>query len=415
MLLELKNIGKIEQASVEINGITVIAGENDTGKSTVGKVLYSIFNSFYNIDEQIQQQRKESIANSLVLLQLDIIDKNIPLKIDELTTIIMDNRMQYMQQPDKLKEDIAEFISKSINERVNLSDIKDDILTKIFGVFNVSDKTFLDRVLTNRFRQEFSSQINNIYFQEKGTISLFIKEKPININVTRNHVYVNMNKIKFLNTEAICIDDPFILDEMNVSINKNIHDHRIDLKTRLRDKKNKLNTFNEILIDNKLQNIYKRINTICEGDLEISNFNIGYKKPDSKEVLNIKNISTGLKTFVILKTLLQNGWIEDNGTIILDEPEIHLHPEWQLLFARLIVLLQKEFNLHILLTTHSPYFLNAIEVYSAKYNITNKCKYYLAVNKDNTAIIQDVTDNTEEIYAKLARPLQDLENEEYGL
>ena len=63
---------------------------------------------------------------------------------------------------------------------------------------------------------------------------------------------------------------------------------------------------------------------------------------------------------------------------ILDEPEIHLHPEWQLLFAELIVLLQKEFDVHILLNSHSPYFLNAIEVYSAKYGIDDRCKYYLA-------------------------------------
>ncbi len=36
-------------------------------------------------------------------------------------------------------------------------------------------------------------------------------------------------------------------------------------------------------------------------------------------------ICYGLKTFVILKMLLTSGVIERNGTIILDEPEIHLH------------------------------------------------------------------------------------------
>ena len=43
MKLVLKNIGKVQNATVEINGITVIAGENDTGKSTVGKALFSVF------------------------------------------------------------------------------------------------------------------------------------------------------------------------------------------------------------------------------------------------------------------------------------------------------------------------------------------------------------------------------------
>ena len=57
----------------------------------------------------------------------------------------------------------------------------------------------------------------------------------------------------------------------------------------------------------------------------------------------------------------------DDYIIIIDEPEIHLHPEWQLIFAELIVLIQKEFGMHILLNTHSPYFLNAIQVFSKKY------------------------------------------------
>ena len=49
MKITIKNIGKIKEATVEINGITVIAGENNTGKSTVGKALYAVFNSFYNV------------------------------------------------------------------------------------------------------------------------------------------------------------------------------------------------------------------------------------------------------------------------------------------------------------------------------------------------------------------------------
>lgn len=55
MILSLKNIGKVESAKVELNGITVIAGENDTGKSTIGKALYSIFNGFYKIECIITQ------------------------------------------------------------------------------------------------------------------------------------------------------------------------------------------------------------------------------------------------------------------------------------------------------------------------------------------------------------------------
>ena len=47
MIFEVKNIGKIRHADVKLDGITVIAGENNTGKSTIGKMLFCVFNSFY--------------------------------------------------------------------------------------------------------------------------------------------------------------------------------------------------------------------------------------------------------------------------------------------------------------------------------------------------------------------------------
>ena len=123
----------------------------------------------------------------------------------------------------------------------------------------------------------------------------------------------------------------------------------------------------KILVDEKLKNIYNAINDVCDGELSLNDqATFEYKTSKLKEPLDIVNISTGMKSFIIIKTLLQNGRIDENGIIILDEPEIHLHPEWQLKFAEIIVLLQKEFGLNILLNTHSPYFLNACLLYASK-------------------------------------------------
>ena len=63
MKITIKNIGKIKEATVEINGITVIAGENNTRKSTIGKALYAVFKSFYNVEEHIRKEKIQSIEN----------------------------------------------------------------------------------------------------------------------------------------------------------------------------------------------------------------------------------------------------------------------------------------------------------------------------------------------------------------
>ena len=39
MKLGLSNINKIRQADINLNGLTVIAGTNDSGKSTIGKMI----------------------------------------------------------------------------------------------------------------------------------------------------------------------------------------------------------------------------------------------------------------------------------------------------------------------------------------------------------------------------------------
>jgi len=183
--------------------------------------------------------------------------------------------------------------------------------------------------------------------------------------------------------------------------------HRDTLKEKLlRDSKDLLET---IKTDEKLKDIYTKLEYIKLGELKYRNNIARYEADDLS--INAENIAAGLKTFVIIKTLLENGSLENDGTMILDEPEIHLHPKWQLLLAELIVLIQKVFNMHILLNTHSPYFLHAIEVYSKHHGISKKCRYYLTEldEEEKTAHIKEVTGNTEEIYKLLAEPFDTLE------
>ena len=68
MNLKINNVAKIKNANIRIDGITVIAGENNTGKSTVGKILFSLFNAISNIDERIVTERKMCIRDRRKLI-----------------------------------------------------------------------------------------------------------------------------------------------------------------------------------------------------------------------------------------------------------------------------------------------------------------------------------------------------------
>ena len=63
MKLVIKNFAKIKDADIALNGITVIAGENNSGKSTVGKVLGAVFHSFLCLDKVIYEHRLKNMAS----------------------------------------------------------------------------------------------------------------------------------------------------------------------------------------------------------------------------------------------------------------------------------------------------------------------------------------------------------------
>ena len=412
MFLSIKNLGKIAAADIAIDGITVIAGENDTGKSTVGKTLFCIFNSFYQIDRQIYKEKFSSIINQ--------ISKNFGSYIslpafEEIAKSIINKKDIYMNDVNLLIQYLKNLLIQSDSNFEKPFDKTelDKIANNFIRILSISDHEILIAILKNKMQSEFNMQINNLNYPEKTSeITLIIKEKEIKIYVTDNNNIDIFNNIN-LNTEVIYFDDPHIMDNPRETIYNN--GHRAHLRTLL-FKNKAISVIDEIIASKKLDVIFEKFNSVCPGEMILRNTTqrFVYKERESGNMIDATNMSAGLKTFAIIKTLLLNGSLEENGTIILDEPEIHLHPKWQLVFAEIIVLLQKEFNLHILINTHSPYFLDAIEVYSRKHGIAGKCKYYLAEISDNgMSVISDVSLDTEKIYKKLAEPFQKLEDDSY--
>ena len=406
MKLSIKNVGKLKEADVEINGITVIAGENNTGKSTVSKILFSLFNGFYNFDKKLLELKSKDITNIFWRFVQNLNRENVNILIDISDKIVKDTSYKF----DRNK------LIKLIQENRNFISIEylEEVSEKIFNILNIKDEEYLENTISYILNNEFDNQINTIWSNDLGEIALEIKENELKLRIKNNKVIKIENKIN-LHSEVIYIDDPFVIDNLNEYKWRDINyleNHKESLETKLIREKNEKTFSEKIIAKNNLQQITEKLEEVINGKIKFNQGKWIYEFENNNE-LNLKNLSAGLKSFAILKRLVENGNLEEKGIVILDEPEIHLHPEWQLKFAELIVLLQKEFRMHILLTTHSPYFVSAIEVFSEKYKIDDKCKYYVAENKGNSGIIKDITRNTNIIFKKMARPFQDLENIRY--
>ena len=423
MRVKISNIGKIKEADVTINGITVIAGENNTGKSTVGKVLYAMFNSFVDVKKKVDEERVESLQRSIFSFLQEINGSNIGFpQVDSNALAVKLNNIK----ENLNKEKIVQIFTNEINLKTsvienNYSRLEPSI-NNILRVLSVDNNDYLKILVQKNFSEEFNQQINNMIENIYGQIDLTIKQQISSVKFDDNIVCF-VDKKTDIFSDAIYLDDPFILDERPskdflasiFNSNSKFYRHKDKLGDLIYKQVESNNLVDKIVTEERLQKIIDKVHSACKGRTFFKNNNeLMYQQDNMKSSFKVANLSTGLKTFVILQTLLLSGAIKDGSLIILDEPEIHLHPEWQLLFAELIVMLQKEFNLHILLNTHSPYFLNAIEVFAEKYGIGDKCEYYLSYNKQDESYVRCVTGNLEEIYAKLAKPLQTLENLRYA-
>lgn len=410
MKLNIKNLGRIKEAEIKIDGITIIAGENNTGKTTVGKVLFSCFNSFNNLEKEIYLDRKLSIRKELYNLY-DLFEKyetinyrNLELleyKLDDMSDnlysihikskkniydILITNLSVYVDMKDENIIDYIKKAAKKIEEYINIPDEKIGY-KKIEEYFN------------EMFNKQINSRIERDTIAEINILDLHFKFKDDEC-IDTNLNYLNKRNIYF-------IDNPFIFDRNDYFYSLSIQESHLINNILYSEKPS---TSDKILAEEKLKKIYEKLSNVVNGKILEKDKEFYLEQEVFYEPISIHNLSAGLKSFAIIKMLLERNALKEGDILVLDEPEIHLHPKWQLLYAEIIVLLQKEFNIYILITTHSPYFLEAIEMYSKLHNMQEKTNYYLSDIENKYSVFKLVNETIEDIYSLMAQPIEELED-----
>ncbi|MCC4798663.1 hypothetical protein BCT30_18065 [Enterovibrio norvegicus] len=108
-------------------------------------------------------------------------------------------------------------------------------------------------------------------------------------------------------------------------------------------------SFSEIMKNSLIRRLELDLTTVKD---------ISLMKVDSKEIITLTDSSSGERALLLLVCSIANK-IRDNTVILIDEPEISLHPEWQEGFISLI---QNAFShykgCHFIIATHSPLIIS---------------------------------------------------------
>ena len=148
----------------------------------------------------------------------------------------------------------------------------------------------------------------------------------------------------------------------------------------------------------------------------MENGNFFYYKYLHKRALKIEMLNTayGIKSFAILQLLNKNKFFNHKTLLVLDEPEIHLHPKWQLKMAEVIVQLCKS-GIKVLVNSHSPYMIEALQRYAKKSLPQSSINFYIAENNTIAKIDNSNEATLQKVFQTLSEPFEtftqfDLEN-----
>ncbi len=429
MRLKLKNIAIIEEAEIELDSISVIAGYNGTGKSSISKALYAVLSTNNDLQKKIENERKKSLEHLLsqsflkspiTLEQINNNDFKMIIICQDLSREISSFVIQYGRDYEKIKKIINEWLDRY----TNLAICEEFFLiakNEIERVYNKKDVEYCTFLFKKSIDNIFNHQVQNLYSEQNGEIvfeysndCICIREKceinkldcDIEYGLCDNRTFY-LEPRHFLDYLNQCEDEEE--SRFSSSIEENvISNYEYVCKMLKSDiKMQHLEEYEQIEDASKI--VDKIFEDVVNGKLVYEKGTFLYKEKGQSQPIHISNIASGLKNILVIQRLIKNGSLRKGDILIIDEPEVNLHPKWQVMFAEVLVLLSKEMNIKILINSHSPYFIRAIECKMAKYEVLNKGKFYLMQEgKNNGFRAEDVTDNVEKIYKDLYEPLEEL-------
>ncbi len=402
MELLIKNLGSIRNNNQTIDltkKFYTFIGYNNSGKTLVSQLLWTIFNH-----DNIRKFSENNQIDSLV------IDSEKPIK-----KITINQKLI-----DEILNKFSRFIEKEVVNTYNLdASIKETIISSNKLIFQADIKEFKDK----SFRLTFVVDNDLEYLQiskEQGSLTINIKELNIPEKVFDQIPRDLFERAKPYKESVIIpsiirvllspIQDTFFipasrsffpvfyqyiyeiernkrseynrrLQELIENIDDDVDTNR-DIFKRLQEqlpKRSYTEPMNKVIESLYSLNTNKKINSVYNsmiekmiglmgGEITISSLEsiapiqFSFKFDESKD-LPMYLASSSVNQLTILYLYLKYWAKEKNNFLMIDEPEVNLHPENQIRLMDILVQFVTEHNNRVLITTHSPILTDILNNY----------------------------------------------------
>ena len=454
--LNIKNIGKLTDAKIHIGQFTVFAGPNNTGKSFVSKVLYSLFDAMnanpagvhihnltyplFDILENFEGNSEKmsellsplhdeiEMLRSLVMEcptddfeKLDKIIPDITGRVEDLEEIsgdiyhsLQDLAVKEAEEENELfpspsPDDFMHEFEKSLDE------LKDELLGTDANTFiasgieykireNLIENFQVAKLSDLRGKEETPSEVNS-----KSLGKFEFSNGEIKFNISRAWL---SEWQRFSN--VIYLESPVYWKLKNALENVRFHPRHWRRRGRISGVPGYFYDLTSILRyeyrgDVAFPNVYEKLTgkSVLGGKIAISkNGDLSFRENDRNFSLPVT--AMGVANLGILALLIERKVLDENSFIFIDEPEAHLHPAWQVVMAEALFDLAKG-GVNVVLATHSADIMKWLEVHIKKNPEDEKL---VALNKfpvnGDATNEQNFSDKIADIKQELIKPFADL-------
>ncbi len=364
MKISFENFGVIKQGEIEQKPLTILCGENNTGKTYAMYAMYAIRKNclsfaesfeklIFNIITETDYEEKNQFSFDII----NIINENIDIINSEISVIIQKNLYLLFNSTEEnfniSKVNI--YINKLINDvykgmldySIRLNGMKYSILE----IWKDIDSNIINiecpstgKLHYKSFITSLSSEITNAIFTKYGKKTLLLPAERAAIHLfyqelTKYRAYL-INSLRFYeniqiskNPQPIIDYTNFINDEINIFKNQ---------KSKL------FATYSTTLQNNILGGNYSL------NETNSINFNLNNDKGNLPLHLTSSTVKTYFGLWFYLQHMAQEG-----DVLMIDEPELSLHPKNQRNIARLFAQLVNK-GIKIVISTHSDYIVREI-------------------------------------------------------
>lgn len=392
-LYSLKDYRAIKSAQIRINGITVLAGVNGCGKSTLSRWLYFLINAEHEFEFSQRKFFVQSLEMEVEKIQRVFRSTLSTSRYSSIRRQLHQLALKEDNDWDNLKELYFSFVRKAEEDLSNYS--KEHELNGRIAAY-LFDSDDYNQLESSEIIKRYIEDCENTYV--KGyegllhSLEMYARkdlEKVVRLEYSGGEPIPSSlslfeDKMSLIGEEqfipplllqrAIYIDTPMAVFSNSIFFVKNIWSQFEKYITTVNNDYVGQNSSKlKLQIQSVIGGSFKEVDDEFEVEKELH-----YVSKEQGVDIAINEAATGIKTFAYMYKLIENGWLDKYSLLLIDEPEAHLHPQWIVEFARLLVLIHKELGVKVLIASHNPDMIAAIQAIATKEDVIDDTVFYLA-------------------------------------